>query len=257
MLSAEEMNELQELMAQQGRLVSLPGDWPAVFVGDTHGDLDATREVLRRYRPNGHVLVFLGDYVDRGPDSHENLQTVLAAKRQHPENVVLLMGNHEGWAVTPFSPADFWQQMSPGDCRVWGDFLADLPFAAHHPAGLLALHGALPDVASLSEIAGIELGSADWRKMTWGDWADVPGFIVDPGMHGRPVFGRDYFHEVAGRLDVKVLVRSHQPHAPLYMFGDRCLTLFTSRAYGTVRQVALLYPDRPLKSGRDLELVEL
>ncbi len=251
------MNELQEILSREGRLVSLPADRTVVFVGDTHGDVQATQQVLHHYPPDEHVLVFLGDYVDRGPDSHGNLRIVLEAKRDHPQGVFLLMGNHEAWAVTPFSPAEFWQEMTPDQSRVWGEFLAGLPLAVHHSSGVLGLHGALPDVSSLSEIAGIELGSADWRKIVWGDWAEVPGFVVDPGIHGRPALGSDYFKEVAGRLGIKVLVRSHQPHAPSYMFGDRCLTLFTSRAYGTVRQVALLHPGRRLSTARDLELVEL
>ncbi len=257
MLSPKEMDALQEIMRREGRLISLPADRPTVFVGDTHGDLDATDEVLRRFSPKTHTLVFLGDYVDRGADSHGNLQTLLRAKQEHPRNVVLLMGNHEGWAVTPFTPAEFWQRMSPDDSRAWAEFLSNLPLAAHHPTGILAVHGALPDVSDVSEIAELALGSADWRKIAWGDWADVPGIVVDPGIHGRPTFGRDYFQEVTARLDLNVVVRSHQPHAPTYLFNDRCLTLFTSNAYGTTRQVALLHPDRPPKTARDLDLIEL
>jgi len=256
-LSPKEMDALQAIMRREGRLISLSADRPTVFVGDTHGDADATHEVLRRWSPRVHVLVFLGDYVDRGADSQGNLQTLLHAKREHPEHVVLLMGNHEGWAVTPFSPADFWQRMRPDESQAWGAFLSDLPLAAHHPAGVLAVHGALPDVSDVSEIAGLELGSADWRKITWGDWADVPGAVVDPGIHGRPTFGRDYFREVTARLKLKVVVRSHQPHAPTYLFDDRCLTLFTSNAYGTTRHVALLHPERPPRTARDLTLIEL
>ncbi len=252
------MNALHALLANEGRLVSLPRERTIVFVGDTHGDIDATQRVLRSYPPHTHTLVFLGDYVDRGPDSLGNLEALLTAKLEHPHNVVLLMGNHEGWATTPFSPADFWQELPTDESAVWAELLAQLPFAAHHPAGVIALHGALPDVMEVSEIADAELGSADWRKMTWGDWAEVPGFVVDPGMHGRPAFGQDYFDEVAQRLAIRVVVRAHQPHAPTFMYDDRCLTIFTSRAYPeTRRQVAVLRAGVAPHSARDLELQAL
>ncbi|GAG60956.1 unnamed protein product, partial [marine sediment metagenome] len=41
-----------------------------------------------------------GDYVDRGPDSAGNLESILQTKLAHPEAVFLLMGNHEGWFST-------------------------------------------------------------------------------------------------------------------------------------------------------------
>lgn len=258
MFGADLLARLRELLGKEGRLISLPADRTAVFVGDTHGDRDAAERVLHKFPPPDHVIVFLGDYVDRGDDSLGNLTLLLEAKLAHPGRVFMLMGNHEAWAVTPFSPADFWEALSPREERAYGDTLAALPFAAHHPAGVLALHGALPDVERLADIARVRLGSADWRKITWGDWADVPGYAFGSGVSGRPTFGASYFAEVASRLEVRILIRSHQPSAPTFLFEDRCLTLFTSRAYGAApRQVAVLRPGCGLRSARDLELVEV
>jgi len=247
-----------DLFRREGRLIQVPPDRTTVFVGDTHGDRDATERVLHRFPPPEHVIVFLGDYVDRGDDSLGNLTLLLEAKLAHPGRIFMLMGNHEVWAVTPFSPADFWERLSPREGKAYGETLAELPVAAHHPAGVLALHGALPDVVHIEDIARIELGSADWRKITWGDWADVPGYAFGSGVSGRPTFGASYFVEVASRLGIRILIRAHQPSAPTFLFEDRCLTLFTSRAYGTTpRQVAVLRPGISLRSARDLELVEI
>jgi hypothetical protein len=257
MVQEDRLGRLRVLVKRQGRLISLPSDRTTVFVGDTHGDRDAAERVLDRFPLPQHVLVFLGDYVDRGPDSLGNLTLLLEAKLAHPDCVFLLMGNHEAWTVTPFSPADFWQAMPREEEKRYGDTFIALPFAAWHPAGILALHGALPDVGRIEDIARIELGSADWRKITWGDWADVPGYgLGSPS--GRPTFGADYFDEVAFRLGMRVLVRAHQPSAPTFLYGDRCLTLFTSRAYEpTPRQVAVFRPGRSPRSARDLDLVRI
>lgn len=258
MLDLEVVGEFREIQRSEPRLVRLPPDRTAVFVGDTHGDREATEEVLQRYFSSQHVLVFLGDYVDRGPDSLGNLMLLMRAKIAHPDRIFLLMGNHEAWAVAPFVPADFWRALEPKEEKLLAETLAHLPLAAHHPAGVLAVHGALPDVDELEEIDRIALGSANWRKTTWGDWVDGPGYQVDPGFFGRPAYGQDYFFEVMERLGLRVLVRAHQPGAPLFLFAGRCVTLFTSHAYGPgARRVALLPPGIPLRSGKDLLVREL
>ena len=252
------LSEARICFQQEGRFIRLPAEDPIVFVGDTHGDLEATKRVFARFPAREHVIVFLGDYVDRGPDSAGNLKLLLATKLAHPDRVFLLMGNHEGWAVAPFSPADFWQRLPPHEEQVTARVLSEVPFAAWHPGGVLALHGALPDVDTIEEIEDITVGSPDWRRITWGDWADAPGDIIDPGLFGRPTFGRDAFEAIADRLGLKALVRSHQPSAPVLLFEERCLTIFTSTAYGgTERRVAILRPGKTLQSARGLELVAL
>lgn len=255
MMDKELLSRAAALFRKEGRLIRLPPDRTIVFVGDTHGDREASEFVISRFLRPDHVIVFLGDYVDRGPDSPGNLELLLRTKVEYPERIYLLMGNHEAWTLEPFTPADFWRRLAPNAVQDYADALLSLPFAAYHPAGILALHGAFPDVERVEDIAGIELGSFDWRKITWGDWVDAPGYVVDPGAFGRPAFGRDYFEEMMGRLALKVLVRSHQPFAPLYLFEDRCLTIFTSLAYGgTERVVAVLRVGRALRSAKDLDL---
>lgn len=258
MISRAHRARWREILDREGRLIALSGDRTTVFVGDTHGDRDATERVLETFPPGEHVLVFLGDYVDRGPDSWGNLTLLLEAKLAHPDSVHLLMGNHEGWAVERFSPADFWDALPPEGAQALAELVALLPWAAHHPTGVLALHGALPGVDRLDDLATVTFGSEGWRAITWGDWVDAPGHAFGPGPFGRPTFGADHFLEVTSRLGVGVVVRSHQPAAPLFLYGDRCLTLFTSRAYGDgIRRVAALPPGRTVRSARDLDLVEL
>ncbi len=49
--------------------------------------------VLREWPPEAR-LVFLGDYVDRGPQSRRVLDRLLSLRRERPDTV-FLMGNHE------------------------------------------------------------------------------------------------------------------------------------------------------------------
>lgn len=252
------LHELAARLRARRRLVRLPSDHPIVFVGDTHGDREATERVLARFPVPEHAIVFLGDVVDRGPDSSGNLRLVLSGTIAHPDSVYLLMGNHEAWRVTPFTPADFWESLSERDISRLSDALAALPLAAWHPAGVLAVHGGLPDVPSLDAIDSVELGSEAWRAITWGDWAESQGGGLPTAGCGRPSFGRAAFDRRMDRLGARILVRSHQPFAPTFLFDDRCLTLFTSSAYGGgARRVAILRPGEKVDTGRDLDLIEI
>jgi serine/threonine protein phosphatase 1 len=65
-------------------------------VGDIHGCHSKLKTMLSRleWSPgSGDLLIFLGDYIDRGPQSYEVVET-LASLAEHP-NVICLMGNHE------------------------------------------------------------------------------------------------------------------------------------------------------------------
>jgi len=252
------LDNLADRLRTRERVVRLPSDRPIVFVGDTHGDREATERVLARFVVPEHVIVFLGDVVDRGPDSLGNLELVLSETIAHPDSVHLLMGNHEAWNVAPFSPADFWDGLMPDTADRLGNALSRLPLAAWHPAEVLAVHGALPDVPSLGAIDTIELGSQAWRAITWGDWEGSPGGGLPSAGWRRPSFGSVEFSRRMEQLNARILVRSHQPFAPTFLFDDRCLTLFTSCAYGDgVRRVAVLRPDRYAGTARGLDLIDL
>ena len=238
------------------RLVRLPDDRPIVFVGDIHGDRDAVETVFSRFPVSDHVIVFLGDIVDRGANSLGALTSVVGGKREEPSSVHLLMGNHEARGVSQFSPADFWDSLPQDQSEELAHHLTKLPLAAWHPSGTLATHGGLPNLRTLDAIDDIELGSEAWRAITWGDWESGRRFAGR--FEGRPTFGPRTFEERSSRLGVKVQVRSHQPTAPLYMFDDRCLTLFTSNAYGGgIRRVARLMPGQRIETARDLQLIEI
>ncbi len=67
-------------------------DQPFVAIGDVHGRMDLLTRLLDDC-PAGFRRIFVGDYVDRGPQSAEVLHLVhhLAAT----EDTVCLLGNHE------------------------------------------------------------------------------------------------------------------------------------------------------------------
>lgn len=77
-------------------------------IGDVHGDLQGLEVVLGRLpKPTrDDTLVFLGDYVDRGPDSKGVVARVRRLAKESPVKTVLLRGNHEDKWVQSWEKAD-------------------------------------------------------------------------------------------------------------------------------------------------------
>ena len=78
-----------------------PDDMRIYAIGDSHGCLDELKALDQMIsddllaRPvERHKIIFLGDYVDRGPASAGCLQYLLE-RRASDSNVVCLKGNHE------------------------------------------------------------------------------------------------------------------------------------------------------------------
>ena len=66
-------------------------------IGDVHGMYEKLIKLMDkiRFNPDEDLLIFLGDYIDRGPDPGRCLQYIFALQQQYPDVVVCLMGNHE------------------------------------------------------------------------------------------------------------------------------------------------------------------
>jgi serine/threonine protein phosphatase 1 len=71
-----------------------------IAIGDVHGCYDKLVNLLdvieREYKDGTYTLVFLGDYIDRGPDS--NLVLEVVKRYREEKGAVALKGNHEDLA---------------------------------------------------------------------------------------------------------------------------------------------------------------
>ena len=74
-------------------------DLPICIVGDLHGRLDLLNKMLSAIKDrSGHNaarVVWVGDMIDRGPDSAGVLARLHGLHRADPEHMICLMGNHE------------------------------------------------------------------------------------------------------------------------------------------------------------------
>lgn len=247
----------KNIVLTEPKLIEIKEAKKIIFVGDTHGDWEASREVIKDYLRPGNKIVFLGDYVDRGLYSKENLDFLLETRVKNPNQVYLLQGNHEGHHILGFSPADFWKSLSKEEYEKYCSIVEKFPLAVI-TEDIIALHGVLPDVKNLKEINQIKAGSEGWFQICWGDFVEQPrGYLGINPLTGRPEFGKDWFLELMERFNKKILIRSHQPTAPKFMFDDRCLTIFTSSAYARERTIVILDLKRKIKTTKDLKIIRI
>lgn len=74
-------------------------------IGDVHGCLDMLVALVRKIeasRPSGKI-VFLGDYVDRGPNSRGVLDFIISGPQRLGWEWIALKGNHEDMMVGAYS----------------------------------------------------------------------------------------------------------------------------------------------------------
>lgn len=66
-------------------------------IGDIHGCHASLLELLHEIHPDlsRDTIIFLGDYIDRGPDSKKVVSEVIRLMEEAPGRVIPLMGNHE------------------------------------------------------------------------------------------------------------------------------------------------------------------
>lgn len=165
-------------------------------IGDVHGCaalLDALLERIADHAGDrAHRLVFLGDYIDRGPDSAAVLRTVSRLNWAEPERVVCLMGNHERMLLdalqTPLA-AEHWlynggeATLAAFGAREVGDLPRD---TLDWLEGLPTLHG---DEARWYVHAGFrpgaEIPDPDDHNRLW---------IREPFLEGDHDFGRHVVH---------------------------------------------------------------
>ena len=108
-------------------------------LSDIHGCLDKLVALVERCRVNGGhsaKFVFLGDYIDRGPDSRGVLEFVIDLQRRMPSQVVCLCGNHEDLALNAIDDAsqiDQWLVHNGGDKALRS-------YGATHPSEVPADH---------------------------------------------------------------------------------------------------------------------
>jgi len=84
-------------------------------IGDIHGSLDKLNTLMDKIDIDfkKDILVFLGDYIDRGPSSFEVVSFLITLKKKH-KNIIFLKGNHEEMLENYLAGIDRFTYLSNG-----------------------------------------------------------------------------------------------------------------------------------------------
>lgn len=214
-------------------------------VGDLHGDYKTLQGMLKIVDLDADLLVFLGDYADRGPDGVEVIRTIKALTQQHPKNVVPLMGNHEDYTangVPNFNPCTL-----IGEAEVktgsWGlyflnelkPFIDNLSLCALIPGNALFVHGGVS--SKISSLEDLKEPSEELRAdLLWSDPKEDDGEDPNWSRGAGVEYGADVSASVCHALGVQRIIRSHQPQLaasmPRLMHDGRVVTVNATSVYG-------------------------
>lgn len=232
-----------------GRLIEVPPVGEAVIVGDLHGDLKSLVHILEyskflsKARSGEDVLlIFLGDYGDRGTHSPEVYYVVLKLKEMFPERVILMRGNHEGPTDLLASPHDLPIQLKNRFGNKGSEAYLKLRELYNHlytgviiEDRIVLLHGGAPSQATtVKDIAYAHETHPRERhleEILWSDpWKGIKGTIASPRGAGR-LFGEDVTKRLLTMLNVKALIRGHQSCPDGYKtdHSQKVLTLFSRK----------------------------
>jgi len=204
-------------------LVKVSSSCEAIIVGDIHGDLESLRNILSRegipksLRDDDKLLVFLGDYVDRGKYSLEVLYLLFSLKLTFPDKVLLLRGNHEPPpGLIPY-PHDL-----PIQCRLkYGErgeevydrlmgLFQNLPHSAVSENGIFLVHGGIPiSSPSLREID--TCGSELLEELLWNDPSDLISKWAPSPRGAGYLFGESITKRFLSSNGLQLIIRGHEP----------------------------------------------
>ncbi len=234
----------------KGSLVEIQDPDNLVVIGDVHGDMESLRAIMHDINhqkflsdPN-NKMIFLGDYIDRGSNSAGVLRTVFYLKREYPNSVILLCGNHEAidkyYCATHTFPNELssrFEEMSGTIYDKVFSLFRLLPKVVIIKDRLLLIHGGIPTCVSENEfcdaVSQDNLDEKIAEELLWNDpRSDIPDNL--DWVESRRGFGRHFGKNVSKKYlastQTKALVRSHEPCQGFKIdHDDMVLTLFSTK----------------------------
>ena len=218
---------------------------PPIFVyGDIHGQFTGLMNFLEKFgTPEENQLLFLGDYVDRGPNSVEVLVTLFVLKCLYPKNIWLLRGNHETRETSQtYGFAEECRIRYSSEIYNWfTDIFGYFPIAATVGGRIFCVHGGISsELERLSQISNIErpIDIYDGDLVQDLLWADpnplISGF--QKSTRGTSyMFGADAADDFLDKFDFDLICRSHQATVDGFDFpflpARTVVTIFSSKNY--------------------------
>jgi serine/threonine protein phosphatase 1 len=237
-------------------------DGPLTIIGDLHGNRAGLDRLLDRLRARpdfgNRWIVFVGDFVDRGPDPRGTLDVVLSLHGEHRKTAAV-MGNHDlaiaaALGLVPAPAACNWPQryVASYDCATTFQsygvpighlptlaaampedhkrFLAGLPWCVEHPEYLIVHAGLTRDAPFAAQLNVLRQRDFSLNR---------PPHLCERSLAHSPV-----------PSDCPVTVVSGHVPVPHVKFGDRRVLVDTTGGFkGDLS--AVLLPERLVITSAD------
>ena len=238
-----------------------PAGYDITVLGDLHGCYSCLKaallqsEFLAKFekftKSPAHypepLLVFLGDYIDRGLFSFEGvMRAVLGLMALAPRHVIVLRGNHEHFlekdggvyaGVKPAEGMDSLKTRAPVEVlQAYRQLFEAMPAMLFFD-DILMVHAGIPRDSTIREdyqdLSSLNAPHVRFQMM-WSDPSSAD-YVPEELQEGtnRFAFGREQAREFMHRMGVRTLIRGHEKVDEGYLVGYnepdlRLITLFSA-----------------------------
>jgi len=223
-----------------------------VVVGDLHGDFTSLKKIMNKInyedylKTESNILIFLGDYIDRGKYSMEVMLLLCGIKTSFPNNMFMLRGNHEAYHRFPFSAFDFLRDLQnkfddSGETLYTNTMVPffDSLFGICEINGFsLLVHGGLPVVEDMEFFRNYKFRLSDMKsddglleEILWNDPREFTDRDWQASNRGLgKYFGINITKNWLNHTNTKLIIRGHEPCMG-YKFNhdNKVMTLFSSK----------------------------
>ena len=209
--------KVKEILIEESNVQ--PVKAPVTICGDIHGQF---HDLLELFNKGGQIpdsrYVFMGDYVDRGFNSVETFQLLLALKLKYPSHITLLRGNHETRQIT--TVYGFYDETirKYGNANPWKystEVFDYLGIGAVVEGKIFCIHGGLsPEIKTIDQVRLIDRRmeiphEGPFCDLMWSDPEDIETWAMSPRGAGW-LFGSKVTSEFNHINDLTLIARAHQ-----------------------------------------------
>jgi serine/threonine-protein phosphatase PPG1 len=212
------MQRMIEILRKEPNVKRISGG--VTLVGDIHGQFNDLKEM---FRVGGEIpdtnYLFLGDYVDRGPQSVEVIIYLSLLKLKYPNSIHLLRGNHES-KHTPTNYGFYIECLKKYNTPYIWQYIIEmfdfLPLAAVISDKIFCIHGGLsPLIQHVSQIDSLDRFNDIPTEGPIADlmWSDPDANISDFKLSERGAgyfFGERIVDKFLHLNSLDNIVRAHQ-----------------------------------------------
>ncbi|MDR2944125.1 MAG: serine/threonine protein phosphatase [Methanosarcinales archaeon] len=195
---------------------------------DIHGDYRALEFILKFAEKKGiEAYIFLGDYIDKGPDSVAVLNELLEMKLRNPKKIFLLRGNHETrdisrWFEFSDDLADETELLEASNA-----VFEQMPIGAVLNENIFCVHGC---IAGTKHESLKDISKKDPKKYLWNDPGTEDGLLPSGRGGGIYSIGPDLIKKFMKQNDLQLIIRGHTSHQEgVKLFcDDRVISLYST-----------------------------